>query len=149
MDPFRLELRADPDCVGDVRAAARGYAERHGASEQTAADVALAVSEAVTNVVVHAYDGAPGDLRLVAQRIDDRILIAIEDDGHGLAPNPATQGLGLGLPLIARVAADFQVAPGPQGIGTRVLMTFPIGMTSDPKLTAIPVELRDPASPLL
>ena len=111
--------------------------------------MALAVSEAVTNVVVHAYDDPPGDLRLVVQRIDDGILIAVEDDGHGLAPSPATQGLGLGLPLIARVASDFQVAAGPGGVGTRVLMTFPIGMASDPRPTAIPVHLRDPGSSLL
>ena len=133
MEPLRLELCADADCVGEVRAAARAYAERNGASDQIAADVALAVSEAVTNVVIHAYGGRPGGMRLVAERREQGIVISIEDDGHGLVPNPETQGLGLGLPLIAKVTSDFAIESGPERTGTRVLMTFVVEPGEHPR----------------
>ena len=54
-------LPAVPATVGQMRRHAAGFAEAAGASEELARAVALAVSETVTNAVVHATSAAsPG-----------------------------------------------------------------------------------------
>lgn len=48
-------------------------------------DIKTAVSEAVTNCVVHGYpDGKVGDITLKAEIEDENLHIAIEDDGVGI-----------------------------------------------------------------
>ena len=120
------ELPAVPESIGPMRRAARAVAERCGAPEDVASDIALAVSEAATNVVVHAYPDEPGTLALAAQTIDHEVLFRVIDDGEGLTPRPDSPGMGLGLPLIARLAEHFEVRPGPSGRGTELVMSFPL-----------------------
>src|SRR4051812_45346331 len=89
MDPPALvrRFRARSDHVADVRRAATAYAQEHGVLDPHGA--ALAVSEAITNAVLHAYTDAPepGIIEVVAQRHpDDGLLIAVCDDGHGMQP---------------------------------------------------------------
>jgi anti-sigma regulatory factor (Ser/Thr protein kinase) len=77
--------------------------------------IALCVTEAVSNVVVHAYhDGDPGPAILECAATDERITIVVSDEGSGLTPRVESPGLGLGLPLIAQTAAesDFRSRPG-------------------------------------
>ena len=120
------ELPAVPESIGTLRRAARDVAERCGAADEVASDVALAVSEAATNAVVHAYRDEPGILALAAQTIDHEVLFRVIDDGAGLIPRPDSPGMGLGLPLIARLAEHFEVRPGPSGRGTELVMSFPL-----------------------
>jgi serine/threonine-protein kinase RsbW len=100
------------------------YAQAHGVIDVHA--VALAVSEAVTNAVVHAYSDAalPGDVEIFAQRhLDDGLEVVVSDYGHGLLPRPDSPGMGVGLPLLATLADHFEIERGDSG-GTRVRMTF-------------------------
>ncbi|QEC46342.1 ATP-binding protein [Baekduia soli] len=60
--------------------------------------LAVAVSEALTNVVMHAYTdcSAPGDIELHAYRVpDDGLNITVCDDGRGVRPRADSPGLGL------------------------------------------------------
>jgi serine/threonine-protein kinase RsbW len=116
-----LTVPADIDRVRELRHLARSYAEEHGVLRPD--DVALAVGEACCNVVVHAYlDRDVGDMCLHCSCTPDEIEIVVEDHGNGLVPRPDSPGLGLGLPIIAQLADDFEVDSG--HTGTRVRMGF-------------------------
>jgi anti-sigma regulatory factor (Ser/Thr protein kinase) len=91
--------------------------------------VALAVTEAITNAVVHAYVGAaePGEIEVVVTPMPDTGLeILVCDDGRGMVPRHDSPGVGLGLPLVATLAERFEVHARSGG-GTRVLMAFATG----------------------
>jgi anti-sigma regulatory factor (Ser/Thr protein kinase) len=128
MDPSVLARRfpARADQVAPARREVIAYARAHGAVDPDG--VALAVSEAVTNAVVHAYIDAPrpGDVEVVAKRHpDDGIEIRVCDDGRGLMPRRDSPGLGVGLPLVAKLAQRFRIEKRPGG-GTTVSMCFAV-----------------------
>jgi len=122
--PLICRFPAQPENIGPVRRAVRAYAQEHGGSDPDG--VALALSEAATNAVLHAYVDAPepGDVEVIAQRIaGDGIVLAVCDEGRGMKPRPDSPGVGLGLALAAAIASRLEVETRPGG-GTRVSMTF-------------------------
>jgi anti-sigma regulatory factor (Ser/Thr protein kinase) len=124
---LELKLPARAENVAIVRHAFGGFAEALCVDEQTLADIKLAVTEACTNVVVHAYeDGEDGSLEVDAS-IDDRLLtVVIRDNGRGIVPRPDSPGLGLGLPLIATLAETLELGTNAAD-HTEVRMTFRLG----------------------
>src|SRR4051794_36347353 len=99
-EPGRWTVPATPDQVAKLRHEVTSYAQRVGVADGRLGDVKLAVSEAATNAVLHAYrDREPGEIRVHAE-LDDRggLTITVEDDGFGPLPRPDSPGLGLGLP---------------------------------------------------
>jgi serine/threonine-protein kinase RsbW/stage II sporulation protein AB (anti-sigma F factor) len=124
-DIERLELRtqATPSAVPGVRRAVVDFAELHGLG--VAPDIALAVSEAVTNAVLHAYrDGRPGMMRVVACAEPHRLVVVVRDYGCGMSPHPNSPGLGLGLSVIGRLASELNIERPIEGGGTRLRMSF-------------------------
>ncbi len=90
-------------------------------------DLKMALSEAMTNVVVHAYDeGNPGTVDIsVAVDVPGReVTVVVADHGLGMNPRADSPGMGLGLPLIGNLASELQIAPAPSGRGTEVRMRF-------------------------
>jgi len=86
--------------------------------------VEMMVSEAVTNAVVHAYpDGAPGQVRLEAWLDDALLTVVVGDDGVGMSGR-ASPGLGEGLAVIRRLAAEVDIHS--RG-GTRLVMRLRLG----------------------
>lgn len=125
-------VSARPDQIRFVREAVVAYAREHGARDPDA--VALAVTEAVTNAVVHAYIDAPepGDIEVIAQRTGaDALEVLVCDEGRGMMPRYDSPGIGLGLPLAATLAERFEVEARPGG-GTRVRMAFVAGRAQSP-----------------
>ena len=121
----RLELRLDavPDSVGHARKAVVAFAGRHELA--AAPDVALAVTEAVTNAVVHAYrDGASGQVRVVACALETGLLVVVRDYGCGMLPNPGSPGAGLGLAVIGALAGEMNIERPDEGGGTRIRIRF-------------------------
>jgi anti-sigma regulatory factor (Ser/Thr protein kinase) len=122
----RLELRtqATPAAVPGVRRAVVDFAELHGVG--IAPDVALAVSEAITNAVLHAYrDDGPGPMRVVACAEPHRLVVVVRDYGCGMSPHPDSPGLGLGLAVIGRLATELTIErPDDDEGGTRLRMCF-------------------------
>src|SRR5689334_4815090 len=124
-DIERLELRtqATPSAVPGVRRAVVDFAELHGIG--ISPDIALAVSEAVTNAVLHAYrDGRAGDMRVVACAESTRLVVVVRDYGCGMSPHPNSPGLGLGLSVIGRLATELSIERPDEGGGTRLRMSF-------------------------
>jgi anti-sigma regulatory factor (Ser/Thr protein kinase) len=86
-------------------------------------DVKLAVSEAVTNAVRHAYrEDNAGAVTGIAYVDDGALRIVITDTGGGMLPRHDSPGLGLGLPIMAQVTDALDVVS--DGHGTEVHMTF-------------------------
>jgi serine/threonine-protein kinase RsbW/stage II sporulation protein AB (anti-sigma F factor) len=116
---------ATPEHVRDARACVAELARRAGAPGSTLEGVRLAVSEAVSNAVVHGYrDCAPGAVTVTAEAFGPRLKVIIADEGCGPAPRTDSPGAGLGLPLIAEVTESMEVSKGQGGQGTVVRMTF-------------------------
>ena len=99
------------------------FALEHGATERQAADVALAVSEALTNAVLHSGAPTPDGLELHLSCEDAELTIAVRDHGRGLRPRLGSPGAGLGLPIIARLARRLEITRPHDG-GTEVRMVF-------------------------
>lgn len=113
---------AEPASVPTLRHRAREFAAAHGADERLVADVALAVSEAVTNVVKYAYEaGTAGNIELAGSTEGDQLEIWVRDRGTGFGKG-SDDGLGLGLSIIARLCDDMKIVQ--EGAGTEVRMRF-------------------------
>ena len=124
---FRLTLPARPENVAVARRMLEGVADVVGVSAEVVHDVRLAVTEACTNVVRHAYENeGEGAIDIVVRPRPGRLEIVIADEGRGMGPSPDTTGPGLGLPLIAALADQVELRPGRRG-GSRLAMSFPVG----------------------
>jgi serine/threonine-protein kinase RsbW len=121
---LELKLPARAENVAVIRHAFGGFAEALTVDEQTLADIKLAVTEACTNVVIHAYeDGEEGHLEVDATIDNRRLTVVIRDNGRGIVPRPDSPGLGLGLPLIATLAETLELGKDTSD-NTEVRMTF-------------------------
>jgi serine/threonine-protein kinase RsbW/stage II sporulation protein AB (anti-sigma F factor) len=117
---INLELPPVPASIKRARDAVGTLASKVGAPT---ADVRLAVSEAVTNAVVHAFrDSSKGTIAVAAHLARNRLVVVISDDGDGMRPNPDSGGLGLGIPLITRLAEDARFDSSARGL--TVSMSF-------------------------
>ena len=126
-DAFELRVPAVPASVSELRHALSARLQCLPVPLELVEDISLAVSEAATNAVLHAYvgDAEPGPLVLSASLLDDRVHVVIRDHGRGMTPRPDSPGLGLGLPLMTRLADAVQISTHPDG-GTEVRMTFTV-----------------------
>jgi serine/threonine-protein kinase RsbW len=119
------EVPARADSVGSLRHVVQALARAHGAGEQLVDRIGLAVTEAVTNVVLHAYGrDEGGTVRFAADVENDDLDVLVSDHGHGFRKRPG-RGPGYGLALIAANASDFAVSEGRRGVD--VWMRFALG----------------------
>jgi anti-sigma regulatory factor (Ser/Thr protein kinase) len=119
-----VRLPAVPGAASDARRAVHAVAAGRVADGYA---VALAVSEAVANVVVHAYrgrdaDAEPGHVHVTVTIEGDELVVAVADEGVGMTPRMDSPGAGLGLPIIAVLAdrVEIQQLSG----GTRLVLGF-------------------------
>src|SRR3954447_21074370 len=126
MANIELTLPARAENVAVVRHAIGGLGEALDLDPQTLSDVKLAVTEACTNVVVHAYDGAEGPMQVAAEIAPDHLTVTVRDEGRGIVPRPDSPGLGLGLPLIATLTESLELGKDDRE-RTEVRMSFRLG----------------------
>jgi serine/threonine-protein kinase RsbW len=121
----RLTLSARPENVAVIRHVLGAFAEALRLPPEQVEDMRLAVTEACTNVVRHAYhrDSEPGPIDVIIRPDDDRLHLIVSDRGEGIGPSPDADGPGLGLPLIAALADSVEIQPGPSR-GSRLSMSF-------------------------
>jgi serine/threonine-protein kinase RsbW len=120
---FEARMPGTPVGVRMLRRRMAEIAADCGMNKAAIADVQLAVSEAATNAVMHAYADAPGQLAVTAAVRGSELEIVIGDTGPGLVERPDSPGMGVGLPLIAAVAERLRIISHPGG--TEIHMTFP------------------------
>ncbi len=122
--PVSLTLPARAASVGRIRGWVTALAETAGLDEERRADVGLAVTEACTNVTVHAYrDTEPGTIRVSGAITERGLEVSVLDAGHGMHARPDSPGMGLGLPLMVSLTSDLEFRPGDDG-GTEIWMLF-------------------------
>ena len=123
MTDVQLTLPARAENVAVVRHALGGLGEALELDPQTLSDVKLAVTEACTNVVVHAYAGDEGPMEVAATVEDGALRVTVRDEGLGIVPRPDSPGLGLGLPLIATLTESLELGKSADD-RTEVAMVF-------------------------
>jgi len=119
-----LTLPARPENVSVIRHVLGAFAEAMRLPDELVEDLRLAVTEACTNVVRHAYPAEdPGPVEVSIRPTHELVSVVVSDHGRGIGTSLDTTGPGLGLPLIAAIADDVELQPVPGG-GSRVAMTF-------------------------
>jgi serine/threonine-protein kinase RsbW len=120
----RLTLPARPENVAVIRHVLGAFAEALLLPADLVEDMRLAVTEACTNVVRHAYrDGHAGPIDVVIRPDGDRLEVIVTDEGQGLGSSADVAGPGLGLPLIAALTDSVDLQELPLR-GSRVAMSF-------------------------
>jgi serine/threonine-protein kinase RsbW len=126
---IRLTLPARPENVAVVRHVLGALADVVKLPEAVREDMRLAVTEACTNVVRHAYADGDGTIDVVVRPNGEALEVTVSDTGRGLGPSPDTGGPGLGLPLISALADAVEFDRG-NGRGSRLVMRFLRGRTT-------------------
>jgi serine/threonine-protein kinase RsbW len=120
---IRLTLPARAENVAVVRHVLGALAEALNLPHDVREDMRLAVTEACTNVVRHAYSDEGGTIDVVVRPGGDALEVTVSDTGRGIGPSPDTGGPGLGLPLISALADSVEVERD-AGRGSRLVMSF-------------------------
>lgn len=114
-----------PESVGDIRNAIAQLAHSGGFHEEKVEAIRLAVSEAATNAVLHAYSDHSGTINVAAEIEAGGVLrVLIADEGRGMLPHRESDGLGLGLPIITTMADHVDITSPIGNRGTEVHMRF-------------------------
>lgn len=123
---LQLDLPALPESVACARSRVAEEARGHQLDDRIVDDARLATSEAVTNVVRHAYGARSGSFELTVAVDADALVVVVQDFGSGLPAGGGARreiGSGYGLALIDAVTDDWTISSIP-GRGTTVRMSF-------------------------
>jgi serine/threonine-protein kinase RsbW len=123
-----LRIPAKPEYITLCRLALTGIAQVRSIGDDVMADLKLALTEAVSNSVRHAYgpDGG-GHVDVVYELRPDAIGFEVVDDGAGFDPDeaPSFEGEelsegGLGIAIIRSIADEFEIQSSPGEPGSRL-----------------------------
>jgi serine/threonine-protein kinase RsbW len=122
----RLTIPARPEYISLGRLALSAIAGVRPVSDETLHDLKLALTEACTNSVRHAYaDGREGEVEIVYELRSDRLAVEVGDEGQGFQPSeapssgPDLEEGGLGIAIIRAVADEVEIGPRSAG-GSRL-----------------------------
>jgi serine/threonine-protein kinase RsbW len=130
---FKLDIPAKAEYVSLGRLALAGMLRNGGFSEDAVADLKLALTEACSNSVRHAYDHENGQVHLAFTLTDADVTIAISDEGNGFHEDdvdcPECQNLpgvvaegGMGISIIRAVVDEFSL-DRPEDGGSVLVLT--------------------------
>jgi serine/threonine-protein kinase RsbW len=127
MRTVRLRIPARAEYVALARLALSGLADLAALPEELVADLKLALTEAVSNSVRHAYGEGGGFVSVAYELGHDSLAVEVVDDGEGFDPDkpPALEGEeltegGLGIAIIRTIADDFELDSKPGVRGSRL-----------------------------
>jgi serine/threonine-protein kinase RsbW len=124
----RLTIPARAEYIALCRLALTGLARVGPISDEVLADLKLALTEAASNSIRHAYPDRGGRVEIAYELYPDRLAIEVSDDGEGFDPveeaelgklDGLTEG-GLGIAIIRAIADEFLLGRGPDGRGSRL-----------------------------
>jgi serine/threonine-protein kinase RsbW len=124
----RLTIPAKAEYITLVRLALSGLSNLRPLDDETLGDLKLAVTEACSNSVRHAYrEGREGAVQVVYELHPDRLVVEVSDEGDGF---PVEQSLavtggsltegGLGIAIIRELADELEFGPRENGKGSRL-----------------------------
>lgn len=123
----RLIIPARPEYITLCRLALTGISRLRPLSDELLADLKLALTEAASNSVRHAYaEGSDGVVEIVYELHPDRLVIEVADEGAGFEPGDGvadTESLsegGLGIAIIRAIADEVEIGARPSGKGSRL-----------------------------
>jgi serine/threonine-protein kinase RsbW len=123
---IRLTIPAKPEYITLGRLALTGIARLRPEPlrQEVLGDLKLALTEACTNSVRHAYAGGDGTVEILYELHDDKLVVEVVDEGEGfeppaepssaLAEEELSEG-GLGIAIIEALADEFEIRERPQG----------------------------------
>jgi serine/threonine-protein kinase RsbW len=127
MRTVRLRIPARAEYVALARLALSGLADLAALPDDLVADLKLALTEAVSNSVRHAYREGGGFVSVAYELGHDSLAVEVVDDGEGFDPDrpPALEGEeltegGLGIAIIRTIADDFELDSRPGVRGSRL-----------------------------
>jgi serine/threonine-protein kinase RsbW len=125
---IRLRIPAKPEYITLCRLALTGIAQLRAIDDEAMAELKLALTEAVSNSVRHAYgpEGV-GHVDVTYDLRRDALAIEVVDDGEGFDPDEAptfegdelSEG-GLGIAIIRTIADEFEIESAPGRRGSRL-----------------------------
>lgn len=129
---MELTFSALPQNEAFARVAIAAFAVQLNPTLPEMADIKTAVSEAVTNAIVHAYEGRGGQIEIRCTIRDDRMQLTVEDFGKGIADieqalqpffttGPSEERSGMGFAVMQAFMDELQVH-SEVGKGTQVCM---------------------------
>jgi serine/threonine-protein kinase RsbW len=123
---IRLTIPAKAEYITLGRLALIGLSRLRDLPQETLADLKLALTEACSNSVRHAYPGREGLVEIIYDLQPDRLVIEVADDGAGFEPGgrarteeELVEG-GLGISIIRSVADELEIGAGENGRGSRL-----------------------------
>ena len=123
---IRLTIPAKPEYITLGRLALTGIARLRSepVSQEVLGDLKLALTEACTNSVRHAYADGNGHVEIVYELYEDRLVVEVADEGEGFEPptepssaleaEELTEG-GLGIAIIEALADEFEIRERAEG----------------------------------
>ena len=121
----RLTIPAKPEYITLSRLALAGLSRVRNLGDDTLADLKLALTEACSNSVRHAYGGGDGHVDISFELLEDRLIVEVADGGSGFEPDELSpkgseelsEG-GLGIAIIHSIADEVEIGHGPDGKGS-------------------------------
>jgi anti-sigma regulatory factor (Ser/Thr protein kinase) len=114
---------ACPEMVPAARRSITDFAIAAGATDEQLQAIRLTTSEALTNVVLHAYPAWLGHVHLTVRLAGGELWVLIADSGCGVHAGPDSRRLGLGLALISQLTDGFSIVERSSG-GTELRLRY-------------------------
>ena len=120
-----LSVRAEPAVLHEIRRTVRGLADQLGIDRERAQDLQVAVGEALSNAIAHAYLSGPGMIHLRARRHGAVLVVEVED--HGRWRTRRFNSRGYGLRLMRTLMDSVSVNTTANGTTVRLTLALPNG----------------------
>lgn len=140
-DKMKCEFPAKSINEGFARMVVAAFAARLDPTLEELAEIKTAVSEAVTNIIIHGYKGKEGEAYIECVAEEKTLKIKISDKGEGIedvqlartplyTSNPDGERSGMGFTVMETFMDRLEVKSLP-GVGTTVLMTKKLGKSGE------------------
>ncbi|MCA1726577.1 MAG: SpoIIE family protein phosphatase [Actinobacteria bacterium] len=124
-EPVRLTFPAEPSVLAPLRHFLRRWLREAGASVEEVHDILLAVGEACSNAIQHAYGARPGTLEVELTITDGNATIEVTDRGRWR--EAIRDEGGHGIPLMSRLMDSVDVDHAEDGTVVRLRRTLRAG----------------------
>ncbi|HHY04021.1 MAG TPA: anti-sigma F factor [Thermoanaerobacterales bacterium] len=133
LNEMKLEFLSVSQNESFARVVVASFAAQLDPTLEELADIKTAVSEAVTNSIIHGYEDTIGTIRISSKLYKNKIEITIEDYGKGIADiekarqplwtsKPELDRSGMGFTIMESFMDSLEISSFP-GKGTAIRMT--------------------------